>query len=439
MTVVGAAALAASVAFFGSTAQADDAAAARFHDRRAREHYAEGRYEEAAREFFLEQRIAPNPRVVFNIAVCLQLLGRSADAFQMFTEYLAGDDDNDEREARARAAVEELSPLVARLAVTTSPRGARIFVDQREYGAYGRSPSVVAVDPGDHRLYLELEGHRTAEVDVSVTQGEQVDLEVSLEAITGRVEIRSSTPGRAELRTPGGALEAEGETPLTVSLPPGPYEVVVTAEGYQTHRGLVEARADAVARHRAELSVLPRARGTLTVTSNHPGALVTVDDTPAGFTPLVLEDVEVGERSVRVERAGLDPWSGEVRVVAESPTWLTLTLQNQQPESVHSPVTWVLGATGIAAVAVGAVVGGFALDHRLGFEAARESELVNIGEYRQHGELLSATTDVLLAVGATALVAAVVLFVLEEVEPHPHSSASSSRGETPNAPRGPRR
>src|SRR5688572_7342148 len=108
-------------------ASADDAAQARFHDDLARSAYAAGRYEQALREFFLEQRIAPNPRVAFNIALCFQQLRRHDDAFLAFTEYLEGGEDDAARREAAERAIRELSPRVARVRVETEPPGARIF------------------------------------------------------------------------------------------------------------------------------------------------------------------------------------------------------------------------------------------------------------------------------------------------------------------------
>jgi hypothetical protein len=223
-------------------ARADDAAAARFHDERAREHYARGRYEAAIREFFLEQRIAPNPRIVFNIALCFQLLGEDAEAFQMYTEYLAdADADEDEdRRRQARDAVEELAPRVSRLRVTSNPPGAEIYVDHEEHGSYGRTPTVIAVSPGEHRVVLTRSLHRSAETTVQADRGQESAVELDLTPITGSLEVTASVDGGATVRTPAGRTVASGDTPLSVDLPPGPYAVAVTAEGWQRDRSLIE-------------------------------------------------------------------------------------------------------------------------------------------------------------------------------------------------------
>lgn len=418
-----------AVALLCASAHADDAAAARFHDERAREHYQRGQFEEAIREFFLEHRIAPNPRILFNIALCFQLLDREAEAFQMYTEYLASEDDDEKRRAEARAAVDRLEPRVARLRVRTEPPGARIFVDHREHGTYGRSPAVVAVAPGEHHVMVQLTEHRPAETTVSADRGGEVEVELALEAITGELVVESSVPGRAQVRTPGGEVAGEGATPLSVSLPPGPFRVSVSAEGYETHRGLVDVRADAVTKHQAVLEALPPPVGSLTVTANRGGALVTVDGTPAGFTPLALEALPVGARSVAVEREGLDPWQGEVEIDEEEPTWLTLTLEEQEPDTVHSPATWLLGATGLGALAAGGVTGIFALRTHADYEDALTGGDRDAQALRDRGRRLNVVTDTLLVVGGAAFAAAAVLYVVEGLRESEPSRASVTRGE----------
>lgn len=413
-----------------TNAFADDAAAARFHDQRARAHFAAREYEDAIREFFLVQRISPNARNVFNIATCFQLLGRHAEAFQMFTEYLAGQEDDEGRRARAREAIAQLAPEVARLAVTTDPPDARIYVDRPEHGAYARAPGVVAVEPGEHTVFVELDGYRGAEATVTAERGRETEVTLTLEARTGELRVLSEVEGQAQVRTPAGEVAAQGSTPLSAQLIPGPYEIVVTADGYEAYRGLAEVREAESVEHTASLAVLPETRGQLTVTANQPGALVTIDDTPAGFTPLVLEDIEVGVRSVSVGRDGLDPWSGHVEILSDSPAWLTLTMESENPEDVHSPATWLLGGTGLAVLGAGGVVAGFAVEARAGFEEAQRNPAIDIGAYRQRGETLNVVADVLFAVGATTLIAAAVLFLVEELQPPSRSSASISRSET---------
>ena len=69
------------------------------------------------------------------------------------------------------------------LEVDSRPRGARVMVDGRPVG---QTPvKVSAMSPGDHRVLIELTGHRRVTSTVKVVAGEQTRLAVSLERTDG--------------------------------------------------------------------------------------------------------------------------------------------------------------------------------------------------------------------------------------------------------------
>jgi hypothetical protein len=67
---------------------------------------------------------------------------------------------------------------------------------------------------------------------------------------------------------------------------------------------------------RAASPKLAKYRGSLAVNSAPKGARVLVNGVPVGTTPLLLKDVPVGSRVVRLELDGYERWSSAVRVVA---------------------------------------------------------------------------------------------------------------------------
>ena len=72
--------------------------------------------------------------------------------------------------------------------VDSRPRGARVSVDGRPVG---QTPlKVTAMSPGDHRVLIELKGHRRVTSTVKVVAGEQARLAVSLEQTGGEPDAR---------------------------------------------------------------------------------------------------------------------------------------------------------------------------------------------------------------------------------------------------------
>ncbi len=68
--------------------------------------------------------------------------------------------------------------------------------------------------------------------------------------------------------------------------------------------------------------------GGLVVDSEPSGARVYVNGKPVGSTPLVLDEVPVGSRVMRVESDGYAAWSSVIRIVANQQTHVTATLRH---------------------------------------------------------------------------------------------------------------
>jgi hypothetical protein len=61
------------------------------------------------------------------------------------------------------------------------------------------------------------------------------------------------------------------------------------------------------------------------------GARVFVNGALVGLTPLVLENLPVGSRAVRIEADGYQNWSTSTRVVANQQTDISATLARTNP------------------------------------------------------------------------------------------------------------
>jgi outer membrane receptor for ferrienterochelin and colicins len=402
--------------------RADPAAQARFHDERARHHYELREYEAAIREFLLEERLAPNPRTKFNVAVCFQQLDRSADAFAYFTEYLASEDQDPERRRYAEDALAVVSRRVARIEVTSEPAGAKIFVDRRELGSYGVTPQTVAVPPGTHRVWVELEGYRPAEGKVEARLGESASVQLLPVLIVGKVVVGSPRGASVVLRNGADVVVSQGRVPHSVELRPGSYQVEVRAAGYLPWRGPVMVEEGATATMTPTPERLPAPTGDMTVTSNVAGAVVELDGQPAGFTPVVLSGLDTQTHALAIRGQGTVPWEGSVEVRADERAWVTATLE-PPAKVVRSPATWVFGGLGVASLGASAVLGYFAASAHADYEETRSPD------DRELGLGLNRAGDVALVSGlVTTGVATALFFATAHREGRP-SRATVARGE----------
>jgi len=391
----------------------------------ARQHYERARYADAIREFYQSNQLASNPRTTFNIALCFQQLKRPADAFMMFTEYLASGEDAPDRTKYANESLATLTPQVARIEVRSDPPGARIFVDRRELGDYGLTPRVVALQEGEHRVWVELDGYRAAESTVTSAKGAMQVIELSPQRILGTLVVSSPAKGEVFVRAPGGELVSKGTTPHTAAIPPGPYEVTVVAQGHNPWRGLTNVKADDEAKLLAAPEAIPEPTGEMTITSNIPGVMIQLDGEPAAFAPSVLTRLPVGTHRVAMASSGRMPWSGNVDVERDRRTWLTVNLE-EPPDTHRSPATWVAGGIGAAALVGAGVVGVLAAANHADFEDAANDP--SRADLRSRGQDLNTAGDVLLVTGIVGLATGAVLYFTTATEVGKPSSASVSTG-----------
>jgi outer membrane receptor for ferrienterochelin and colicins len=411
-------------------ARADEAAMARFHHEQAGRHYAAGRFESAIEHFFNAQRLSPNPRTIYNIGLCFFQLRRYPDAFHFLSEYLDASDEADGVEGRralAQRTVRQILPRVARVRVESTPPGARIFVDRQEYGVWGETPRVLAVEPGERHIWVELEGHEPAERMVTAEQGAEAGLVLELEPILGRVEVTAVEGASVRLMNARGNTVAAGKAPLRTGVPPGRYEVEVTADGFHPQRRLLTVTADQPTEARIRLERLPPPTGSLAITANVSQAVVEIDGEPAGFTPLALAGLEVERKRIQVTAPDHIPWEGEVNMRPDRQTWVRATLAHE-PRG-RSPLTWVFGGLGAAALSAGAITGGFALARHNEFESAQGTLAAgDLRGDRRRGRALNVATDVLLITGLVSLAVGVVLFFITNDQDAGRSSVVVSGG-----------
>lgn len=410
--------------------RADDAEESRFHDALAREHYTAHRFEDALREFFEAARLAPSPRITFNIAVCFDLMHEENDAYLFFREYVGTDDQDPERRRFATEALARLGATVARVAVTSDPDGSTIYVDQRDHGSYGTTPRVLALAPGPHTITLEREGFRPVTVSVEARRGEEIATTGSLTQIVGSLALApSGIEASVVVRAAGGADVAQGSTPFETTLPPGLYEVELRSEGFRPFTSIVRIEADGRAVLDPTLEPLPPPTGDLTITANAAGAVIVIDGEPAGFAPTLLTELAVGEHTVRLEHPGLAPFEGTTTIAPDGRGWLTVTLE-EPARTTRSEATWIVGGVGVGGLVLGAVLGGLAIENHDSFERTQADPMgVGLARIREQGIALNTATDVLLGVGAVCVVTATVLYFVTESSDSRESRGTFSEGD----------
>lgn len=223
---------------------------------------------------------------------------------------------------------------------------------------YHRAVSLQALGKDEEAL----EEFKAIREDVLVAKYRE-DIEKRIEAlelIAAKVPLTIKTnPPVPAMVTIGG--KQKGTTPLTVSLRKGEYDISINARGYRPVTDKVRlVGPEPVVKVYDLVKVIT---GALALDCNETGADVFVDGVWQATTPLRAPlQLEVGHRSVRVEKMGFVPQTTEVVIMENQTTSISVLLEPPKVKPEEGPAVVlrkkkVFGYTGFAAAGLLAAAG----------------------------------------------------------------------------------
>lgn len=207
-----------------------------------------------------------------------------------------------------------------RVRIDSSPQQAAIYVEGKQYGIQGYTPSVLRLPKGSYKVIIELPGFKPMErqVDVRRAGGTQPFLFTLERAVRPAVlDIRSTSGDSAS----GGQLfvdgTAAGTVPGRAELPAGKHVVEVKKPGFKDFRDTIDAQEGDTRTMIIEL-VAEAKKGSILVTADIGGADVYVDGTRRDAAPTLVADLVEGDHTVEVRKDPLPPFRQVVRVVGNA-------------------------------------------------------------------------------------------------------------------------
>ena len=197
----------------------------------------------------------------------------------------------------------EITRVFGRLAktqieVTTTPSGARVYVDDVYMGM---APITVDVEPGSHVIRVEKEGYATQEKSVSVGYGETTRVHFTLKSLKATLVVKTD-PTRASVYVDESYKGITGTYGLTLQLSPGRHTIKVKKTDYETWEDEVILAPGE--RKVLEITLTPIPRySTVYIDTTPEGAMVFIDGYYYGTTPITIQ-LDYGSYELTLVKGG---------------------------------------------------------------------------------------------------------------------------------------
>lgn len=270
----------------------------------------EGDLAKAITELRAAVEAKPNAKALLMLGNTYMKVGQLDEAKAALEQVLVLDPTSKKRPQVERM-IRDLGALGrTRLQITSTPPGAIVYVDLKAEGQRGRTPLVLPVPPGRHRVMLELAGHEAAARE-GVIAVEGVDVPLAFDLLMLGCDITlSAQPEGALVRIDDGARQG---TPTRTRIRPGDHQIEFSGKGLLARRRAVKCEGQRLEEMKETLAAV--ATGELSIRAAE-GARITVDGKPVAQGEALRLVVTGGEHAVAVVDGQGGAWRATATVRA---------------------------------------------------------------------------------------------------------------------------
>jgi serine/threonine-protein kinase len=179
--------------------------------------------------------------------------------------------------------------------------------------------------PVQYSLEVKKEGYQPVQTALQVKANTVSDQKLSLQSLANGLFV-SSEPNGAEVFING--AKQSGQTPVTLPLAPGQYNLVLRHQGYDAYSGSVQVKDNAQTQVVTKLTEKVNNRVAWTQVNSDPkGAEIFVDGTPTGKATPARVELPIGIHSVTLKLDGFRPVKRTVQVSDGGTTSLSEALK----------------------------------------------------------------------------------------------------------------
>jgi hypothetical protein len=154
-----------------------------------------GDFAEAEAQFSKANELIPSVNAAYWIAICLNMQGKSSEAYAAFQALLADPAHtslSEDKLATAQSKLEELSKTPANITITMSPTTAMVSIDGTPQ--LSTSPLEIKLAPGAHKINVGATGYQPVEREITVKPAEKSTQNFELVKEPEPVPVVAPTP-----------------------------------------------------------------------------------------------------------------------------------------------------------------------------------------------------------------------------------------------------
>jgi hypothetical protein len=207
--------------------------------------------------------------------------------------------------AAGTGAIHVVTDVIGASALLHGPAG-------RELGKCLTPCSFNNLAPKQYSLDVSKDGYQPVRTALQVRAGAVSDQRLSLESLAKGLLI-SSQPAGADVFIDG--AKQSGQTPVTLPLAPGQYNLVLRLQGYEAYSGTVQVKDNVQTQLAAKLTEKSNSRVAFAqVDTNPKGAEILVDGNSTGQSTPSRIELPVGVHTVTLKLDGFRPLKRTVQV-----------------------------------------------------------------------------------------------------------------------------
>jgi hypothetical protein len=200
--------------------------------------------------------------------------------------------------AAGRGAIHVVTDVIGATAVLRGPAGHMLNKCETPCSFNNLSPA-------RYSLEVQKEGYQSVQTAMQVKSGDAQDQKIKLESLAKGIYISSQPPG-ADVFING--AKQSGQTPVTLPLAPGQYNLVLRLQGYEPYAGGIQVKDNIQTVLNVPLSEKSASRVAWAQVNSVPqGAEIIVDGTSTGkFTPARVQ-IPTGVHTITLRLNGFQP------------------------------------------------------------------------------------------------------------------------------------